>query len=79
VNFLINLAEKHHIKYQINIGGGTDASEMQRNKIGAFVCTLGPPVRYMHSVVQLSHREDIENNIKLLKVFLENVRKEDFY
>lgn len=78
VNFLIKLAEEHNIKYQINIGGGTDASVMQRNKTGALVCTLGPPTRYMHSVVQLCHREDIESNIELLKVFLENAHKGGF-
>lgn len=78
VNFLIKLAEEHNIKYQINIGGGTDASNMQRTKAGAFACTLGPPARYMHSVVQLCHKNDIESNIELLKVFLENAHKENF-
>jgi len=78
VNFLIKLAEEHNIKYQINIGGGTDASVMQRNRTGALVCTLGPPTRYMHSVVQICHREDIESNIELVKVFLENAHKGGF-
>jgi len=75
VDFLIDLAEENDIKYQLNIGGGTDASAMQRSKKGARVCTIGPPIRYMHTVVQLSHKEDIESNINLLKLFLEHVHE----
>ena len=75
VNFLKYLAEENNIKYQLNIGGGTDASAMQRNKTGALVCTIGAPTENMHSTVQLCHLGDIENTIELLKVFLEKVHE----
>lgn len=68
---MIYLAEENNIKYQLNIGGGTDAAAMQRNKTGTLVCTIGAPIRNMHSTVQLCHLGDIEYTIELLKVFLE--------
>ncbi len=72
VTFLEMLADKYGIKYQRNLGGGTDASAIQRNKTGAYVCTIGTPTRYMHSTTQLAHKDDIEATIKLLTAFLEN-------
>lgn len=74
VRFLFNLCESNGIAYQRNIGGGTDASAIQRTKASALSTTIGAPVRYMHSTVQLCHRDDIEATVALLKVFLENVQ-----
>jgi len=75
IDFFIKLAKENKIKYQKNIGGGTDASAIQRTREGALVSTIGPPVKYMHTPIQLAHIEDIENSVELLKVFLENVHK----
>jgi len=75
VDFLISLAKENNIQYQINIGEGTDASAMQQTKEGVRVCTIDPTVRYMHSVVQLCHKDDIEGAINLLKVCLEHVHE----
>lgn len=75
VQFLFDLCELNGIPYQRNIGGGTDASAIQRTKAGALSTTIGAPVRYMHSTVQLCHRDDIEATVALLKVFLENAHK----
>lgn len=75
VRFMVQLAEKNGIKYQLNLGGGTDASIIQRNRLGARVCTIGPPTRYMHSTAQLCSKEDIESTIELLRVFLEHAHE----
>ena len=56
----------------MNLGGGTDASIIQRHRAGARVCTIGAPTRYMHSTAQLCSKEDIESTIRLLVAFLEN-------
>ena len=77
VRTLIDLCEKHEIKYQRNIGGGTDASVIQRSKLGAMCTTIGAPTRYMHSTVQLCHLDDIEQTIMLLKVFAEHAHEMD--
>jgi len=72
VRFLVQLAEDNGIQYQMNLGGGTDASIIQRHRTGARVCTIGAPTRYMHSTAQLCSKEDIENTIRLLAAFVEN-------
>jgi putative aminopeptidase FrvX len=75
VSFLVELAEEHAIRYQMNLGGGTDASVIQRHRTGARVCTIGAPTRYMHSTAQLCSVEDIEHTIRLLVAFLENAHR----
>lgn len=72
IRFMVQLAEENEIRYQMNLGGGTDASIIQRHRTGARVCTIGAPTRYMHSTSQLCSKEDIENTIRLLVAFLEN-------
>ena len=75
VAFLIGLCEKHKIKYQRNIGGGTDAAAIQQSRGGTMCTTIGAPTRYMHSTVQLCHLDDIEQTIRLLKVFAEHAHE----
>ena len=77
VRFLVRLAESHDIRYQMNLGGGTDAAIIQRQRTGARVCTIGAPTRYMHSTAQLCHKDDIEATIALLVTFLENAHRGD--
>ncbi|HBY56270.1 MAG TPA: endoglucanase [Candidatus Atribacteria bacterium] len=80
VDFLRNIAEENKIKYQTDIllGGGTDAGAIQRSKSGVPVCTVSIPTRYIHSVVEMCNKEDIENSIKLMVKFLENAPKGEF-
>jgi endoglucanase len=75
VRFLIDLCENHQISYQRDIWGGTDASAIQRTKAGALATTVGAPVRYMHSTVQLCHADDIEATVDLLTTFLEHAHE----
>lgn len=75
VRFLFGLCDTHGIAYQRNIGGGTDASAIQRTGVGALATTVGAPTRYMHSTVQLAHVDDIEATVSLLAVFLENAHE----
>ena len=75
VRFLFDLCEKHGIPCQRNIGGGTDASAIQRTRTGALSTTVGAPVRYMHSTVQLAHADDIEATVALLTAFLEHAHE----
>lgn len=69
VRGLIDTCERHAIPYQRNLGGGTDASAIQRAGLGAWATTIGAPTRYMHSTVQLCHLDDIESTIALLSTF----------
>ncbi len=75
LRFLFDLCEHHDIAYQRNIGGGTDASAIQRTRTGALATTVGAPTRYMHSTVQLAHADDIDATVNLLVAFLENAHE----
>lgn len=75
VSFLIHLCERNGIAYQRNVGGGTDASAMQRAKGGALSTTIGAPTRYMHSSVQLAHVDDLLATSALLKTFAEHAHE----
>ena len=63
VQYLIDMCEKNGIRYQRNIGGATDASAMQQSRAGVISTTLGAPVRYMHSTVQLCHADDMDATV----------------
>ncbi len=75
VRYLCSLAEKHKIPYQRNIGGGTDASAMQQSRGGVIATTIGAPVRYMHSTVQLCHADDMDATVALLVKFMETAHE----
>jgi endoglucanase len=75
VRFLFDLCKKQKISCQKNIGGGTDASALQKSRCGALATTVGAPVRYMHSTVQVCHGDDMEATIQLLAAFLEHAHE----
>ena len=75
VKFLVDLCTSHGIAFQKTIGGGTDASALQRTRAGALSTTVGAPVRYMHSTVQLCHIDDIEATISMLTTFVEHAHE----
>lgn len=77
VRFLFDLAKKKEIRVQRNLGGGTDASEIQRTRAGARALTIGAPTRYMHSTTQLCSKFDIEETVRLLVAFLESAHEGD--
>jgi endoglucanase len=79
VQFLVNLAEERKIQYQLEIlpRGGTDAGAIQPAREGVAVVTISIPTRYVHTVVETAHKEDIEAAINLLVAFLETCQEAD--
>lgn len=79
VQFLVNLAEERKIPYQLEIlpRGGTDAGAIQPAREGVAVVTISIPTRYVHTVVETAHKEDIEAAINLLVAFLETCHQAD--
>jgi len=73
VRAMRKLAEEKGIPYQVEIlpRGGTDAGALQMAQEGAAVITLSIPARYVHSVVEAVHPDDIEAAIDLLVAFFE--------
>ncbi len=68
-----DIAEKHDIKYQLEIlpRGGTDAGGIQRSRSGVPSITLSTPTRYIHTVNETANIGDIEAAIALLARYLE--------
>jgi endoglucanase len=79
VKAMRRLAEARKIPYQLEIlpRGGTDAGALQMAQEGAAVITLSLPTRYVHSVVETAHRDDLEAAISLLAAFLETADQVD--
>lgn len=79
VKAMKELAQQNDIPYQMEIlpRGGTDASGLQMANDGAAVITLSIPTRYVHSVIETAHKDDIEATINLLVAFLEKAGQID--
>lgn len=71
--FLRTLATSRSIPWQHEIlpRGGTDAGAMQKVHAGVAVGTISIPTRYIHSSVEMVHKNDIEASIALLAAFVE--------
>ncbi len=67
------LAEGGNIEHSLDIlmGGGTDAGGMQLSRAGVPVITIGPRVRYVHTVNEAALIEDMQATVDLLAAFLE--------
>jgi endoglucanase len=74
------LAEKKKIKCQMEIlpRGGTDAGAIQMTREGVAAITLSIPTRYLHSVVEAVHKDDIQAAVDLLAAFLETAHEADY-
>ena len=68
------LAEKHKIKYQMEVlpFGGTDAGGIQRLHGGIPSFTLSIPTRYIHTVNETVHGDDVDASVDLLAKYIED-------
>jgi endoglucanase len=68
VKWLKDAADAHHIPIQMEVGTGgtTDATAIHLNKGGVPSTTISPPVRYIHSPVEVLDISDIEAGVELL-------------
>lgn len=67
-NFVIDIAEKNHIPYQLEFipGGGTDAGSQHTSLNGIPSLAITVPVRYLHSHTSMIHEDDYLNMVELL-------------
>lgn len=74
------LAEKNKIKHQMEIlsAGGTDAGGVQRLHGGIPSFTLSIPCRYIHTVNETVHRDDVDASVALLAKYLEDAHNGDY-
>ena len=64
------VADKQQIPYQMSLGrftyGGTDASPLQIQNGGVATLNVNIPCRYMHSPIEMCHKNDVETAIRLI-------------
>lgn len=80
VKHLKTLAKREGIPYQLEVlpGGTTDARAMQMARSGSVSATLSLPSRYVHTVNEMVHLDDIEADIALLTAWLTEAGREDY-
>ena len=80
VSYLRQLAQERNIRYQMEVltRGGTDTAALQRSGKGAAVGCISIPTRYVHSAIEMCHKDDIRASIQLLLAFIENAHRESY-
>lgn len=73
VDRFVDLAEGEQIPHQFEVlpQGGTDASGMQLAGSGCRAITLSVPCRYVHTVTETIHPDDLRATAELLGAYLE--------
>ncbi len=72
VDEFVRLAEAKEINHQYEVlpMGGTDAGALQRARRGAKAITLSVPTRYIHTVTETLHPDDLRATVDLLTAYL---------
>ncbi|TRX52037.1 M42 family metallopeptidase [Fulvivirga sp. M361] len=81
VDYMKKIADDNTIKWQpeLLVAGGTDTAGIQRmGKNGSISGAVSIPTRHLHQVIEMAHKEDIENSIRLLKMCLEGLDTYDW-
>jgi putative aminopeptidase FrvX len=66
---IIETAERKKIPYQRSASSrstGTDTDAFAYSSVGVPSALISLPLRYMHTTVEMAHKDDVENLIKLI-------------
>ncbi|MBU0507490.1 M42 family metallopeptidase [bacterium] len=76
VQELRTLARRRRIKFQMEIlpRGGTDAGAMRQVTGQCAVGTISVPLRYVHSTVEMVHKDDLKASVDLLAAYLQTTK-----
>jgi putative aminopeptidase FrvX len=75
---ITDTAEAHKIPFQRNAlsrATGTDTDAFAYSNGGVASALISLPLRYMHTTVEMVHRQDVENVIKLIYESLLNIKE----
>ncbi|MCB9198095.1 MAG: M42 family metallopeptidase [Flavobacteriales bacterium] len=81
VAFMKEVANKNKITWQNEVltAGGTDTSALQQMTAGGSIAgAISIPTRHIHQVIEMAHKKDIEDSIKLLVKCIEVIDKYDW-
>lgn len=72
VDEFVGLANRNNIPHQLLVvdRGGTDASTIQASSAGCKTLTLSVPCRYVHTITESIHTQDIAAVVNLLTTYL---------
>ena len=84
-NFLkqiISTAEKNKIPFQravVSRSTGTDTDAFAYSNEGVTSALISLPLRYMHTTVEMVHKDDVENSIRMILETVKSIKKgQDF-
>lgn len=81
-DLIVDTAEKNMIPFQraaLSRATGTDTDAFAYSNGGVASALISLPLRYMHTTVEMVHREDVENVIKLIFETLLNIKDGDTF
>ncbi|MGB1104751.1 MAG: M42 family metallopeptidase [Crocinitomicaceae bacterium] len=76
LSLVISTAEENKIPFQraaASRATGTDTDAFAYSNAGVPSVLISTPLRYMHTTVEIAHREDVENGIRLIYEALLNI------
>ncbi|WP_310994048.1 M42 family metallopeptidase [Aequorivita marina] len=76
-DLIVDTAEKKEIPFQraaLSRATGTDTDAFAYSNEGVASALISLPLRYMHTTVEMVHRDDVENVIKLIYETLLNIK-----
>ena len=76
-DLIVDTAEKNKIPFQraaLSRATGTDTDAFAYSNSGVASALISLPLRYMHTTVEMVHRDDVENVIKLIYESLLNMK-----
>lgn len=81
VRYMRKLAEEQNIKHQMEIltAGGTDTAAFQRQGEGGSIAgAVSIPTRYLHQVIEMANKHDIQASIDLVQHCILEIDKGDW-
>lgn len=79
LKLIINAAEDEKIPFQrlaASRATGTDTDAFAYSNEGVPAALISLPIRYMHTTVEMTHEEDVENTIKLIFASIKQIENE---
>jgi putative aminopeptidase FrvX len=82
LNLILKTAKEKKIPFQraaVSRATGTDTDAFAYSNAGVPSSLISLPLRYMHTTVEMAHKDDVENCIKLIYESLQNIKNnQDF-
>ena len=77
INKIIDISKNNKIKFQLNADihsvSGTDVASIRLTKKGIRTFSIGVPLRYMHTQVELVDLNDVESSVELISKFINHL------